>query len=455
MPDLQNDRSMSAQFDRQSHSRLATTKHFLRAHIDPGAQVAGFGSAQWRRMLAIPGLCGPRLIACDTWASARPVIYSAVVVCGFGSAKMGSRQARQRTAPRREQFHFAAKTSQNWGSPRRSQIASRLMSNVALSEMIHGQEADVFVLMTAKEELTTRDGKPYYKVGFRDHAREVTFPIWHDSPWGADCREAWQPGTFYKVRAVYRDTNYGPQLELRKIREVCAADRSDGFTPAMCLPQTRFDVEAMFAELLAIARQRIDDAPLAELVVDLLGQNREALLSLPAATHNHHAFVGGWLEHVLSVTRTCVYLADKYDEYYPQMEPRLNKGLVVAGAILHDIGKLREIEAQPQGAVYTAAGNLIGHILQGRDIVREAAVGRPIDAELLLRLEHIIVSHQRLPEWGSPKPPMTPEALLVHYADDMDAKYQMMVAILRDDTNPGPVTSKKNVLYQKVFRGMD
>ncbi len=330
---------------------------------------------------------------------------------------------------------------------------SRTLSIVALSEMSHGQEADVFVLMTAKEELTTRDGKPYFKVGFRDHAREVNFPIWHDSPWGADCREAWQPGTFYKLRAVYRDTNYGPQLDLRKIREVCKADSADGFAPSMCLPQTRFDAGTMFDELATIARERIEDEPLRELVLHLLEENKSQLLTLPAATRNHHAFVGGWLEHVLSVTRTSIYFADKYDAYYPDMQPRLNKGLVIAGAILHDIGKLREIEEHPQGAEYTAEGNLIGHILQGRDIVREAAAGRPIDRDLLLRLEHIIVSHQRLPEWGSPKPPMTPEALLVHYADDLDAKYQMMATILRDDTNPGPMTSKKNVLFQKVYRG--
>jgi 3'-5' exoribonuclease len=327
------------------------------------------------------------------------------------------------------------------------------MPIVALSEMTHGQEADLFVLMTAKEELTTRDGKPYFKVGFRDHGREVTFPIWQDSPWGADCREAWRPGAFYKLRAVYRETTYGPQLEVRKIREVCAADQSDGFTPAMCLPQTRFDTSAMFAELVQIARERIAQPALRELVIELLEAHRGMLLTLPAATHNHHAFAGGWLEHVLSVTRTCVYLADKYDEYYPELKPRLNKGLVAAGAILHDIGKLREIEQQAQGAEYTAAGNLIGHILQGRDIVREAAAGRDIDPELLLRLEHIIVSHQRLPEWGSPKPPMTPEALIVHYADDLDAKYQMMATILREDNSPGPVTSKKNVLFQKVYRG--
>ena len=135
------------------------------------------------------------------------------------------------------------------------------MPILTLSEMVHGQEGDVFVLMTAKEELTTREGKPYFKVGFRDHAREVTFPIWHDSPWGADCKTAWQTGTFYKVRAVYRDTNYGPQLELRKIREVCAADHADGFSPAMCQPQTRFDPVTMFEELVGILINPMQPSP--------------------------------------------------------------------------------------------------------------------------------------------------------------------------------------------------
>jgi 3'-5' exoribonuclease len=70
-----------------------------------------------------------------------------------------------------------------------------------------------------------------------------------------------------------------------------------------------------------------------------------------------------------------------------------------------------------------------------------------------LRLEHLILSHQRLPEWGSPKPPMTPEALLVHYADDIDAKYHIMYQILQTDSNPGELTSGKNLLRQKVYRG--
>jgi 3'-5' exoribonuclease len=139
------------------------------------------------------------------------------------------------------------------------------------------------------------------------------------------------------------------------------------------------------------------------------------------------------------------------------MKPPLDKDLVVAGGILHDIGKLREMEQQPQGATHTAAGSLIGHILMGRDMVREAAAAikseTTLDADVLLRLEHIIITHQGRPEWGSPKPPMTPEALLVHYADDLDAKYTMMVGVLRDDTSPGPVTSKKNILMQYVYKG--
>jgi 3'-5' exoribonuclease len=327
------------------------------------------------------------------------------------------------------------------------------MPIVALSEMVHGQEGDLFVLMTAKEELTTRDGKPYFKVGFRDAQREVSFPVWDNSPWAADCRNDWTPGLFYKVRALYRETNYGPQLEIRKIREAVEADEADGFDPAMCLPSSRFDPETMFRELVQIAEQHVDDAGVRDLVLLILNRNREELLTCPAARRHHHAFSGGLLEHTLSVTRTALFLADKYADYYPDMSPPLDKSLVVAGAILHDVGKVRELEQQPAGTTYTPAGELIGHIVMGRDMVREAAAGTQIDPDALLRLEHLILSHQRLPEWGSPKPPMTPEALLVHYADDLDAKYHMIYTILRDDTAEGPLTSNKNLLYQKVYRG--
>jgi 3'-5' exoribonuclease len=330
---------------------------------------------------------------------------------------------------------------------------SKQMPIVPLSEMQPGQEADLFALMTIKEELKTREGKPYYKVGFRDAAREVAFPIWADSAFAEQCRESWQPGEFYKIRAEYRETSFGPQLDIRRIRAVINADSADGFDPAMCQARSRFDSTAMFNELLALAKEKIARPELAALVCDLYEANRADLLTLPAASKNHHAYVGGYLEHVLSVTRTAIFLADKYDAYYPELQPRLDKDLVIAGAMLHDIGKLRELRLTAAEAEYTPAGQMIGHILQGRDMLREVAANRPQAGDVLLRLEHVIVSHQRLPEWGSPKPPMTPEAMLVHYADDLDAKYQMMVNIMAEDTTPGPLTSRRNYLQQAFYRG--
>lgn len=329
---------------------------------------------------------------------------------------------------------------------------------VALADLVNGQECDLFALLSAKEELKTRDGKPYHRVAFRDARREVSFPVWNDSPLAEDCRRNWTPGAFYKLRAVYRETSYGPQLDIRKIREATAADEADGFDPNAFRPQSRFDAATMFDELCGLVRERIADEPLRALTLSLLTAHREAILALPAATRNHHGFRGGFLEHVLSVVRTAIFLADKYAAYYTELTPPLDKDLVTAGAVLHDIGKLRELEWQPEGPAYTVEGSLIGHVLQGRDMVREAAAAlgddvAPLDPEKLLRLEHVVVSHQRLPEWGSPKPPMTPEALLVHYADDLDAKYHMLVAALTEDKTPGPVTSKKNVLMQQFYRG--
>ena len=93
-----------------------------------------------------------------------------------------------------------------------------------LSELTNGQEADFFALLSSKEELTTKNGKPYHKIAFRDAHREVSFPIPNDTSWSTVCRDQWTVGEFYKLRALYRETEYGPQLEIRKIRPVVEAD---------------------------------------------------------------------------------------------------------------------------------------------------------------------------------------------------------------------------------------
>lgn len=324
---------------------------------------------------------------------------------------------------------------------------------IALCEMNDGQEGEFFALLSEKQELKTRDGKPYHRVTFRDARRDVSFPIWSDSPLADSCRSEWTPGQFYKLRAILRQSNYGLQLEVKKIRLAEDADRKDGFDPLMCQPASRFDPVEMFAELMNIIESQIDNRALRKLVSDIFEQHREELLVWPAAKRNHHAFASGYLEHVLNVTKTACHLADKYSDLYSDLNPPISKSLIVAGAALHDIGKLRELAIGPAGADYTPAGHLIGHVLQGRDIMREAAAGRDIDPDILLRLEHVIVSHQRLPEWGAPKPPMTPEALIVHFADDLDAKLQMMVCSLKEDPAGGPMTTKRNAMNQQFYRG--
>ena len=332
-------------------------------------------------------------------------------------------------------------------------MPARSLFTIPLSDLCDGQEADVFALLSGKSEQSTKDGKSYWRVSFRDARREVSFPIWNNSPHYDACREQWKVGSFYKIRGQYRETSFGPQLEIRNIRPATADDKKDGFDEWMCVPRTKFDPQKMFAELLELAQAEIRDAKLAAMTAELLVQNKGVLLSLAAARRNHHAFVGGWLEHVLSVTRNAIFLADKYGRDYPELNPPLSRDIVVAGAILHDIGKVQEMTPTAAGAEYTPAGELIGHILLGRDMVREAAARHGIGGEMLLRLEHIVVSHQRLAEWGSPKPPMTPEAILVHFADDADAKFQTAYAALMEPGD-GPLTSGKNPLGYKIFRAL-
>jgi len=326
-----------------------------------------------------------------------------------------------------------------------------------LSELKPGQQADCFVLLSARDRAMTRDGKPYYRVTFRDAVRSAVAMVWSDSPWYEACDTSWKAGVCYKLRCRYVENTYGPQLELERVRPVEEADRRDGFDEGALFKSTRFNVDEMYAALLKIAKEKIGSEPLRQLVVGILEEHGEAIKRAPAAARNHHAYAGGFLEHVLSVTRNADFLADKYASDYPSMLPPLSKSLVVAGAILHDIGKLVELEFRPEGSRRTAEGELIGHILLGRDMVRDRGRAEGLDRETLLRLEHIIVSHQNLPEWGSPIAPHTTEALLVYFADDVDAKFQMLGSALESEESAGggdEFTTRDNALRRSVFRGL-
>lgn len=326
---------------------------------------------------------------------------------------------------------------------------------VRLRDLEPGEGGDCFALLVKKDLGKTRDGKPFYRAQFRDAVRSATAMIWADGGWFDDCAQHWQTGAFYKLRVRYFENQYGAGIELERIRPVEAGDAAAGFDASEYSPRSERDPQEMFDELVSLAETEIDDRLVQQLTVTILREREPQLITMAAAVRHHHAYVGGFVEHILSVVRNAIFLAEKYRELYPDL--RLSKSLVVAGAILHDIGKTLELEQRPSGAEYTPCGRLVGHIVLGRDLVREAARNVDgFDPETLLRLEHVILSHQGTLEWGSPVVPATPEAMLVHYADDIDAKFQMLAMALTAPIVAGQevFTNRENPLQRRLFRGL-
>ncbi|MGE3807667.1 MAG: 3'-5' exoribonuclease YhaM family protein, partial [Gemmataceae bacterium] len=304
-----------------------------------------------------------------------------------------------------------------------------------LSELEPGQFADCFVLLAERTRGTTRDGKPFFTCRFRDHKRTASCMIWADGNWYTACEE-WQPGTFYKVRILYGEhERYGPQFELHQIRAVNDEDRASGFDPLVFLPGPRRNLDALFAELLELVEQKID-GPLQKLVMKLLHEHGERFKRSPASRRHYHPYPGGLLEHTLTLAQNCLYLVDKYAGQYADMQPPLNRSLLLAAAVLHDIGRIAELSDHPFLPEPTVPGRLLGHIQLAREMVREAARSiEDLDPELLMLLDHLILSHLTLPEWGSPRLPVIAECLILHHADDLDAKMEMYARCLRDDKN--------------------
>lgn len=327
---------------------------------------------------------------------------------------------------------------------------------VRVSELQPGQFADFFAVLAEKTRGSTREGKPFFTCRFRDRRRTVSVMVWADSPQFDDAQH-WQPGQFFKLRGTYGEHDrYGPQVELDQIRPVEDRDRAEGFAERDYADASRFDPDQMFAELDALVVGEVKDPPLRSLVQKTLHGNAAALKGLPGSARTYYPFPGGWLEHTLSVTRSCLLLADRYVAHYPDLRPPLNRDLVVAGAVLHDIGRVRELEPGTPGqpAKPGVAGELFGHLFLGHDLIRSAAREVPdLSPELLDLLLHVVVSHLRLPEWGSPRLPVIPEVLIVHHADDLDAKLEMYARCLTRDTADGPFTDRDPVLGRPLLKG--
>lgn len=321
-----------------------------------------------------------------------------------------------------------------------------------LSELNAFTDSDCFVQLISKEKLRTKDGKPYFKVSFRDRKRTVQAIIWNDNQLFVDCDNNWRIGKFYKIRASIRDTNFGLKLEIRRIRETTPADEEDGFAPNKCRPSSEKSPETTSAEIMTLASVHLGKSPLLRLVQKVFKENRIALYDAPASRSHHRVYIGGLLEHTLSVTKIAIFLADHFYANNPLLKDRFSKELVVAGAVLHDVGKILDTVTTVTGPKHTLAGDLVGHAVLGTEIVRKYAAEVGLDEETRIQLEHLILTHSRFADWGAPFPPSTLEAMVLHYADYADSTFANSLNLLETDEGSGAYTLRKGAFGVPIFK---
>ena len=290
------------------------------------------------------------------------------------------------------------------------------MKDIFISDLAsfdEGKLFDGFFLVLARQLRTTQSNKPYLNLIFCDKTGQLEARAWEP----ADPRIArdFERGDVVKVRGCVQKFNDRLQMKVEQLRKAQPheVDKAD------LMPATTYDVEALWAQLLGFV-ESFTDPHLKLLVSTILADPQMAVAyrEAPAAKQLHHAWLGGLLEHVISLLR----LADRLVPHYPI----LHRDLVLTGVILHDIGKVREL-SWDIGFEYTVEGVLLGHIQMGTALAERTMDSLPgFPPRLKLLVLHMILSHHGKLEFGSPKLPMIPESLVLNFLDDLDAKMQAM-----------------------------
>jgi len=294
-------------------------------------------------------------------------------------------------------------------------------------------------LVQSKERKITSNGSAYLDLSLQDTTGVISAKLWDYSerttpPFEAD--------DIIQVEGHVESYRGALQLRIRKIT-LCAPDTVNLLD---FLPRTQRDPEEMFAALLERVR-RMDEGPLRVLLLGVLEDPlmAEKYKMAPAAMSYHHAFLGGLLEHVSSL----LALADRVADHYPW----LRRDLIVAGIVLHDVGKTEELNFT-RGFRYSTRGQLIGHIAMALEMVQARIHQIPdFPAGLKDELEHIILSHHGKLEFGSPKEPMFAEALVVNFLDDMDSKLEAVrQQYATDEDRPGDWTGRNPALKRELLK---
>ena len=274
-----------------------------------------------------------------------------------------------------------------------------------------GDRVLAIYLCKSKTVAVTKTGKEYENVILQDKTGQLDAKIW--DPGAAGICD-FEPLDYVEVTGIVTSFNGMLQLKIERARKAGEGE----YDPADYLPTTKKDIEVMYKELTALINS-VKNPYLNKLLKGFLVDDEDMVKrfkTASAAKAMHHGFIGGLLEHSLSVAKLCEYLAGAY--------PILNRDLLITAAILHDIGKLKEISGFPTND-YTDEGNLLGHIVMGSEMIsRQAASIEGFPAKLENELKHCILAHHGKLEFGSPKKPALIEALALSYADDLDAKIE-------------------------------
>jgi 3'-5' exoribonuclease len=319
------------------------------------------------------------------------------------------------------------------------------MARRYVRQMADGDAVEEVYLATDKQLRANRNGNLYLQLELRDRTGAISARLWNA---GEPLFRSFEAGDFLQVKGKVQLFQGALQVILSGLERVAP----EKVELADFLPHTEQDVSKLYERfrgyMMKLANPHL--RALAECFL-MDADFVRAFCRAPAGVRVHHAYVGGLLEHVV----TLLDAADRIAPLYPE----LDRDLLLTGVFLHDVGKVREL-GYDHAFSYTDEGQLVGHVVLGvemlNDKVKRASdlTGEPFPNELLLRLKHLIVSHHGTLEYGSPKVPMTPEAIALHYLDNLDAKVHVFLRDIREDGNKSSAWTPFNQsLQRRLFKG--
>ena len=316
------------------------------------------------------------------------------------------------------------------------------MEQLSVSQLVRDVRFEGFLLVRSSDQRTGSNGSRYLDMNLTDRTGEINCKMW-------DGNVAPPPvGTVIKVRGLVQEYNGRLQLRVERLRASVPADQVDLSRLVPCAPED----PARMRQEIDDTIERFQSEDLKKLVREMLRLAGDKLEWFPAAQRLHHAERSGLLHHTTGMLRTAEHIIEAY--------PFLRGDLLRAGVILHDLSKISEMKSDELGNVtdYTRDGLLIGHLVRGVARLSEAAKNVGVEGELVVLLEHMIISHHGEAEYGSPRMPMFPEAEVLHWIDLLDARMNEMQGIM--DRVPAGAFSEKiwsldRRLYHPLYEGLD